>query len=150
MDKLASYKLDKAFTEGVDLTLDAAPDVVFRVRLPSQYNRAYTQALYAGMDFDMTDGEVKPKGGVMAAKYAQDDAFIAHCLLSMDGEAIPDSFASEYPIAVAELIEKATELASKIEAKVSDTVEKSQPTSLGSGSGQGKKNSTVSLKAGAA
>ena len=44
MNKLASYKLDKAFTDGVDIYLDAAPDCAFRVRLPSQYNRVYTQA----------------------------------------------------------------------------------------------------------
>ena len=150
MDKLSSYKLDKAFTDGVDIYLDAAPDCAFRVRLPSQYNRVYTQALYAGMEFDLSSGEAKPKGGVMAAKYAQEDAFVAHCLLSIDGDPVPDNFATEYPMALSELMDKASELAESIEKKVADSVEKSQPTSVGSGSGQGKKGFTKSLKAGAA
>ena len=151
MDKLASYKLDRAFTEGVDITLGAAPDAVFRVRLPSQYNRGYTQMLYGAMQFDISaDGSVKPQGGLMQARYAQEDAFIQHCLLSLDGEPIPDTFRTDYPAALAELMEKATALASAIEERVSDTVKKLPGTSDGSESGPGKKSSTVSLKAGAA
>jgi len=147
MNKLARYKLDKAFTHGVDIYLDAAPDCAFRVRLPSQYNRVYTQALYAGIDFDLSSGEAKPKGGVMAAKYAQEDAFVAHCMVSIDDEDVPDNFATEYPMALSELMDKANELAESIEHKVTDSVEKSRPTSVGSGSGQGKKGFTKSLKA---
>ena len=103
MDKLASYKLNKAFTEGVDICLDDAPEVQFRVRLPSQYNRGYTNAIYGGMGFKVSaDGMMQTEANIMDAKYAQEDAFLAHCLVSMDGEPVPADFAAEYPAALAE------------------------------------------------
>jgi hypothetical protein len=147
MDKLARYKLDKAFTEGVDLYLDEAPDVVFRVRLPSRYNRAYTNAIYGGMGLKLSsDGLVKTDSSIMDARFAQEDAFVAHCILSMDGEALPENFATDYPEALAELMEKATELANEIEAKVADTVKKSPALSSGSENGAASKSSTTKLK----
>ena len=144
MDKLKAYKLDKAFTDGVDIRLDGA-DVLCKVRLPSQYNRGYTQALYSGIGFEFSDGLVKPSGSVMDTRYAQEDAFIEHCLLSIDGEAVPADFATDYPTALAEIMEKATELANAIEEKVNTTVKKSRPTLAGKGTGQGKSDSTPSL-----
>jgi hypothetical protein len=150
MNKLKAYKLDKSFTDGVDIPLDDA-DVTCRVRLPSQYNRGYTQALYGGIDFEFSDdGRVKPSGSIMDTRYAQEDAFIKHCLLSIDGEDVPDNFAADYPSALAELMTKATELANAIEEKVSDAVGKSLGTSSGKDGGQAKSASTLSLKTGAA
>lgn len=151
MDKLVKYKIDKAFTEGVDIRLDDAPEVCFRVRLPSQYNRGYTNKLYSGMNLKISeDGKVNSDANVMDAKYASEDAFVDHCLVSMDGDPIPDSFAADYPTALSELIGKATELAAEIEARVSDTAKKSPSLSDGKESGQANKRSTVSLKSGAA
>ena len=116
MDKLSAYKLDNAYTGGVELTLDNAPDVIFMVRLPSMYNRAYTQALYSGMHMEVNDdGTVTGDTNIMDAKYAQEDAFVAHCLVSIDGEPLSKSFADDYPAALAELMEKATALATSID-----------------------------------
>ena len=132
MDKLGKYKLDKSFTDGVLIRLDDAPDVEFMVRLPSQYNRAYTQALYGAMDWSVgDDGKVNTGGNLMDTRYSQLDAFLAHCLLTMDGEPIPDNFATEYPEALDELMTKANELANAISERVDDSVKKS----LGSASG---------------
>lgn len=151
MDKLNKYKLDKAFTDGVDIYLDDAPDVAFRVRLPSQYNRGYTNALYGGMGFKIgVDGAVNTEANVMDAKFAQEDAFMSCCLLEIDGEAVPEGFKTDYPAALTELMEKATELANEIEDGVSNTVKKSPALSTGSASGQVSKGSTLSLKSGAA
>ena len=150
MDKLSKYKIDKAFTEGVDIYLDDAPDVAFRVRLPSQYNRGYTNALYGGMGFKVgTDGTVKTDANIMDAKYAQEDAFLTNCLLTVDGEPVDKDFATNYPAALTELMEKAAELAGEIEAGVSDTVKKSPALLAGSESGQASKDSMPNLKAGA-
>ena len=147
MDKLARYKLDKAFTDGVVIRLDDAPDVEFLVRLPSQYNRGYTQSLYGGMKFDIDgEGNVKPGGGLMEARFAQEDAFLSSCLLSIDGEAVPDSFGTDYPIALQELMTKATDLANAIEERVGDSVKKSSASSTGKSAGQGEKVSTAGLK----
>lgn len=125
MDKLAHYKLDKAFTSGVVINLDHAPEVDFLVKLPSQYNREYCQALYGAMQWEAgADGEVKTGGALMATRYAQEDAFVAHCLLSKDGEPIPESFSEEYPEAVAELMTKADKKAVEIAKQVEDAAKK--------------------------
>lgn len=146
MDKLGSYKLDKAYSKGVEIRLDNAPDVVFLVRLPSMYNRSYTQALYAGMDMSVgEDGIVSTGGNLVVAKYAQEDAFCEHCLISIDGDPVPPSFKDDYPSALAELIEKATDIASHIEEGVAESVKKSPPTSTGKVGGAGRKSSTEQL-----
>jgi hypothetical protein len=146
MNKLKAYKLNKAFTDGVDIRLDGA-DVVCKVRLPSQYNRGYTQALYSGIGFEFSpDGLVKPSGSVMDTRYAQEDAFVEHCLLSIDGESVPDDFAKDYPTALIELMEKSTQLANEIEEKVNATVKKSQPILSGSETGQERKSSIPNSK----
>ncbi len=147
MDKLKRYKLDNAFTDGVEITLDDAPDCVFLVRLPSQYNRAYTQAMYGGMHFDVDDdGNVTPTGNLLDTKYAQEDAFVAHCLIAIDGDPAPANFASEYPAALQELISKAQELASALDERVGATAKKSSTTSTGSTDGEERKDSTAHLK----
>jgi hypothetical protein len=147
MKGLSKYKLNKAFTEGVDIRLDDAPDVVFRVKLPSQYNRAYTQAMYSSMEFDVSDdGTVKPGGDLVDMRYAAEDAFMNHCLISVDGEPIPSDFAEVYAPAIPELMDKAQELANAIDSKVDDAVGKSSTSSTGSTSGEEKSPSTLDLK----
>lgn len=148
MDKLANYKLDKAFTEGVELRLDNAPDVVFKVRLPSEYNRGYTQAVYGDAAFSLDEhGRVKVDGGLVAMKHTQEDAFVAHCLLSKDGEPIPADFVTHYPRAVEELWTKAQQLAADLDNKVDRSKKKSLISSSGSESGEDESASTPSLSA---
>lgn len=147
MDKLANYKLDGAFSEGVSIYLDDAPDVEFKVRLPSPYNRGYTQALYGAMEWKVEeDGTVNTGGNLMSTRYAQEDAFLAHCLLSIDGEPVPSDFADTYPEAITELLGKATELANEINEKVDKTAKKSSASSSGSDSGVEKSGSTSGSK----
>jgi hypothetical protein len=144
---LESYKLDKAFTDGVDIRLDDAPEVVFKVRLPSQYNRGYTQAMYSSIDWTMGPEGIRTTGALMTTKFAQEDAFIANCLLSMDGEPIPEGFSAEYPKAVEELMTKANVLVKELEDRVEDSVKKSPALSNGKVNGQGVKPSTQTLSA---
>jgi len=146
---LESYKLDKAFTDGVDIRLDNAPEVVFKVRLPSQYNRGYTQAMYASIEWSMGPDGIKTGSSLMATKFAQEDAFMANCLISMDGDPIPAGFQDEYPAAVEELMRKANELTKEIDEKVEDSVKKSPALSSGKANGQGVKTSTPTLSAAA-
>ncbi|WP_116364413.1 hypothetical protein [Parahaliea mediterranea] len=146
MDKLQAYKLDKAFTDGVELSLDAAPDVVFKVRLPSQYNRGYTQAVYGDADFDVdANGKVQMKGGMVSLKWKQEDAFFEHCLLTMDGHPIPEKFKTDYPGAVTELLMKANQLAADLDGRVGEAAKKSSTSSTGSTAGQDESDSTVNL-----
>jgi hypothetical protein len=148
MKGLSKYKLDKAFTEGVVIILDDAPDVPFLVKLPSPYNRAYTQSLYSSMGFSVADdGSIQTDGSLMDTRFAQEDAFLSHCLVSIDDEPADPSFAKDYPEALAELMTKANELAEAISAKVSDSVGKSSASLDGKKTGQEKSGSIQSLKA---
>lgn len=147
---LDSYKLHKAFTEGVVIRLDKAPDDEFRVKLPSQYNREYTRAQYEGVDLDISpDGTVNAANGgavmLLVAKKAQEDAFCNHCIKSWNGGPLPENFAEEYPEALYELMEKATEMAEEINSRVDTAVKKSPASSPSSKSGQERKSSTSSL-----
>lgn len=149
MDKLAAYKLNNAYTDGVEIGLDNS-DVVFMVRLPSMYNREYTQALYSGLNMDVgEDGTVTGTSNIMDHKYAQEDAFFNYCLVSMDGDPIPSDLKSNYPAVLEELIAKATEIAGAIEEEVETSVKKSLNTSSGKDAGGAKKSSTVSLSSAA-
>jgi len=145
---LADYKLDKAFTDGVKIHLDE--ETCFLVKLPSQYNRAYTQAQYEHIALEIDeDGAARPVGGAeqfLIAKYAVEDAFVKHCIISVNGEPVPDNFAEHYPQAVTELMEKATELANAIESRVDKSVKKSLNSLTGNANGQESKASIGSLK----
>lgn len=144
---LDRYKLDKAFTEGVDLRLDDAPDDVFRVRLPSKYNRPYSQGLYGGSAIPLDEkGELKGASGLIAWGHAQFDAFVQHCMISLNGEPIPADFHETHPAAVEELMEKAAEQAADLDEKVSLTVKKSSASSSGKASGQDGKSSISDLR----
>lgn len=150
MKGLDHYKIDKAFTEGVEIRLDGAPDTVFLVKLPSQYNRGYTRAMYSGLRWDIDDdGQVKAGGSLVETRYVQEDAFMEYCLISIDGEPVPENFLQEYPAAVTELMTKTSDLVQSLEEKVSTTVKKSQASSTGKRSGQGRSDSTASLSSAA-
>ena len=145
MDKLARYKLDSAFTDGVEIYLDDAPDCCFLVKLPSQYNRGYTNAVYAGMSFQVdANGISKGKANITDARFGQQDAFIAHCIVSMDGEPLPNDFVKQYPKAVDELMIKANEMAAEIQERVEVSVKKSSTLSGGSEAGLEKLGSIAS------
>lgn len=143
MRGLEAYKLDKAYSEGVDIILDDAPGVVFRVILPGQYNRRYSTALYSMMDWETTEsGDIRQKGDLMTARNASEACFVEHCLVSIDGDPVPVDFADQYPAALAELMGKANDLVQDLEARVSDTVKKLPTSSHGRKNGQGGKSST--------
>jgi hypothetical protein len=146
---LEKYKLDKSFTEGVDVVLEDVPEHTFRIRLPSQYNRAYMSAMYSGIDVENLSETMKKGGSVLQTRYAQQDAFINTCLISMDGEPIPADFFVEYAPLLDVLMAKANELANDIENRVEDNVKKSPSSSVGKANGRAGKSSTVALSAGA-
>ena len=136
LDKLSKYKVNKAFTEGVDIYLDDAPDVCFKVRLPGQYNRAYMAEMYGSIEVDFTeDGEAKTKTNVLKARDTQERAFLKHCIISIDGEPAPDDFVINFPAALEELSSKAVKLLEGLEKAVDEGAKKSQPSLVGSESG---------------
>jgi len=136
LDKLSKYRVNKAFTEGVDIHLDDAPDVCFRVKLPGQYNRAYMAEMYGSIEVDFNEaGEAKTKTNILKARDTQELAFIKHCLVSIDGEPAPDNFASDFPLALEELLLKSNKLLEGLDKAVDEGSKKSQPSLVGSTSG---------------
>ncbi len=134
--KLAKYQVDKAFTEGVELFLDDALDCPFLVKLPGEYNRPYIVELYGAIEVDFdADGETRAKTNVMAAREGQINAFVKHCIVSVDGEPTPDGFATEYPKAVSELMTKANSALEALQEDVEEAAKKSQPTLVGNQAG---------------
>ncbi len=146
---LDSYKVDSAFTKGVVITLEKAPDVEFLVKLPSRYNRGYTQAIYDGVSFQLESGNVVPTGNLVEMSFRQKDAFVAHCIVSMDRKPVPAGFADDYQDAVSELYDKAMQLANAMEEKVTASVKKLSASSNGAGSGQAEKSYTENLSSAA-
>lgn len=136
LDKLSKYKVNKAFTEGVVINLSDAPDVDFLVRLPGQYNRAYMAEVYGSLNLTFDD-DGKPVGvaNVIATRQLQEEAFLKHCLLAIDGEPTPVGFAEEYPKAIEELMVEAGKLVDQIAKGVDEGVKKSAPTLIGNANG---------------
>lgn len=130
LDKLKSYRINNAYTEGVIINLDDADDVDFLVKLPGPYNRPYIAAIYGDIDIDMS-GETSNKINVLRTREVQEKAFLDHCLVSIDGEVPPKDFAELYPAALEELMSKATAKVEEISARVDAGIKKSQPTSIG-------------------
>lgn len=163
---LEQYRLDDAFTEGVDIRLDEVPDHVFRVVLPSMYLRPYAVAMADDMaaiirpaveSDDAGEGvgtdvvvDIKPSPSVrfnpVEMTFRQQEAFFRHCVKSMDGEPVPADFLATYPQVVTMLREKANELAEEINERVAVTVKKSPASSDGSGTGMDAKTSTGDSK----
>ncbi len=133
----------------MDITLDQAPGVTFKVRLPSNYNREYARVLYAGGRFELDDdGQLVSKTSVIEAAHANQDAFLKGCLLSMNGGPIPEKFAEEYPEALAELMVKAREMADALDEGIGEQVKKSATSSSGQTLGEESTSSTAnSVKA---
>jgi hypothetical protein len=132
LDKLKSYRVDSAYTTGVTITLPKAPDVAFQVVLPGKHNRAYIADVYGALQLTM-DGDISSvQTSVLEARERQEQAFLRHCLKSIDGEPVPDSFADEYPEALEELMAKANEMALALQEDADDAEKKSVPTSAGS------------------
>ena len=135
-EKLNKYKVDKGYTKGVVINLDDAPDVDFLVKLPGPYNRPYMADVYGSIQLDMASEDMpSPKMSVMQARDVQEAAFLEHCLVSIDGEDVPENFATEFPEAVEELMKKAGELVQQVSNRVEDGIKKSLPTSTGSAGG---------------
>lgn len=135
MDKLSKYRVDKGYTEGVHLTLDNAPDVDFLVKLPGPHNRAYMAEVYGRINIDMSSDEVELSLSALDAKTIQEESFVKHCIMSIDGEPAPEDFLEQYPDAVSELMSKAQAIVNKLMGVVEDGVKKLVPISTGNNAG---------------
>lgn len=130
-DKFPKYRVNSAFTEGVEIQLDHYPGVVAVVRLPGQHNRPYQQAIFGSMEIDANGVVGMTSSSALDAKNRLVDAFIAHCIVSIAGEEPDESLRDELLPMTEELMEKATEIAANLDTVVDDASKKSLPTSIG-------------------
>jgi hypothetical protein len=119
-----THTLDRSITHGIEMTLDGNPDYVWVVKVPSQYNRAYSIAAAGSARIRFSeDGETSVAAGLEALE-AQRRAFFDHCIVSVNGESVPSDFYAEFPNVVQELYARAIEAAAKLSEKVEDTAGK--------------------------
>lgn len=136
MDKLKAYKVDKGYSEGVEITLDRAEGVVCLVKLPGPYNRPYMAAIYGNVRINVgADGEATGEIQAFEARDNQERAFVEHCLLTIDNQPVPVDFIEEYPEALSELMGKASLMVEEIANRVEEGSKKSVPSLIGNTAG---------------
>jgi hypothetical protein len=123
LDGLNGYATNPAFYDGVTITLDDAPDYQFLVILPGADNRAYLAALAK---------EIGVERGEIDTYLVSERLFLDHCLVSINGEPIPDNFHITHKRALKAIMAKASEMSAAIQEEVAEAEKKSVTTSNGS------------------
>lgn len=122
-----AYRVPSSAREGVEITLPDAPQAVFRVRLPSHYNREYSIAAQRALTVRLgPDG--KPDYGsidFIAWREARLAAFLEHCVLTLPEGLTRESLADEYRPGLIALFERAEEMAGEEEAEAIESTKKS-------------------------
>lgn len=114
---LDKYKLPLCLTEGVEITLDDAPEVKITVAMPISSNRKF--AFGWAKRLPMTqDGKFEANPfDVMEAQRAE---LIDSCILKLEGVDKPETFFSDYPLVIEELWSKVQELLPNYEKQLEE------------------------------
>jgi hypothetical protein len=118
---LESYRVPAAVRDGVEIILPDS-DAVFRVRLPSRHNRAFTRALQAALFADVKlnpDGQFEAQRiDVARFRDTQLDVFCDHCLIMpLPGGITLDQLRDDYFPALEALFSEAERLAGLIDTE---------------------------------
>jgi hypothetical protein len=127
---LEAYRVPDAVRAGVEIALPKA-DAVFRVKLPSAFNRPYTRAIQTAMFAGAT---VNPEGkielGVIDVPAMRDqriEAFCAHCLIMpLPGGMTIETLREDFFPALDWLFNEAERLAEALDADGLDAKKKSR------------------------
>lgn len=125
---LDAYKMPKSVSEGVEIPLEDAPEVVCVVKLPTTYNKPFRSYI-------MDNLKVGPSGMVEQPLHEVDqirrEGFLETCLVMISVEGVPvadpKAFFVEYPIAEDEVFANATKMAKELEEKTEDKAKKPKP-----------------------
>ena len=140
---MESYRVPLGVREGVELTLPGT-DTVFRVKLPSSWNKPYQRALMTSWPTEV-EWSTLPVAEQLALMDKQQQAFADHCLVHPLPDGITfDILRDEYPAALEWLTTESARLALELDQEASDAAKKSQPSSPGPIAGRGKATSTAS------
>jgi hypothetical protein len=148
-DLLAAYRVPSSALDGVLLSLAHAPDLAFKVRLPSRHNRAYQVAVQVALGSAATldgAGEVTVDTSKLAALAdARLEAFVMHCIdpASLPTGLSPADLLGLYRPAAEALYEQALALAADEEGQADAAVGKSPASSAGLPNGKAGKPSTT-------
>jgi hypothetical protein len=127
---LEAYRVPDAVRSGVDIALPKS-DAVFRVKLPSEHNRAYTREIQTAMFAGAT---VNPEGkielgmiDVPAMRDQRIEAFCAHCLIMpLPGGMTLEVLRKDYFPALDYLFNEAERLAEALDAEGKEAKKKSR------------------------
>ena len=121
----STHGLDTAITEGKEFKLAGNDEYTFLVKVPSQHNKPFRNAIAASLDMSYgDDGEVKMNSNIVQFRQKQSEAFVSHCMVSINGEPVPADFGDKFPTVVEELMEAADKVAQAIDGEVEDAVKK--------------------------
>lgn len=121
----STHGLDAAITKGKVYILDSNKDYEFLVRLPSEYNKAYQNQVSGALKMSYDDeGGVVMGATMLEFREAQRAAFLAHCLMSINGEPVPKEFSDNFTRVIDELFALANDDAAAIDGAVKDAVKK--------------------------
>lgn len=114
---LDKYKLPLCLTEGVEITLDDAPEVKITVAMPISSNRKFAFGWAKRLPMNQ-DGKFEANPfDVMEAQRAE---FINSCILKLEGVDKPETFFSDYPLVIEELWNKVQNLLPNYEKQLED------------------------------
>lgn len=121
-----AYRVPASAREGVDIELPAAPGAVFRVKLPTRYNREYAAAAQRALAVKLGADGRPDFSQVDFAEWreARLAAFLEHCVVAYPDGLTREMLADEYRPGAEALFERAEELANAEEAEAIEATKK--------------------------
>lgn len=119
------YRVPASAREGVDIALPGTTDAVFRVRLPTRYNRAYMAAAQRALAVKLGEDGRADLSAVdfVAWREARLAAFLDHCVIGIPEGLTREGLAEEYRPGLEALFAAAEELA-EAEEEAAEAAEK--------------------------
>lgn len=99
---LDKYRLPLCMVDGVEFTLDDAPEVKIKVKMPINANKQFSFGWAKRLPIKLGQIDASPFDVVQA----QRNEFFESQIISIQGVKKPDSFWTDYPLALDEIWEK--------------------------------------------
>lgn len=121
-----AYRVPASARLGVDIELPGTTGAVFRVKLPSRYNRDYSAAVQRAMAMRVDENGKPDLSSVdfVAWREARLAAFLDFCVIGYPEGLTREALAEEYRPGLEALFERAEELAADEEAEAIESVKK--------------------------
>jgi hypothetical protein len=118
---LDKYKVPLCMTDGVEFTLDDAPKVKIKVKMPINENKQFSFGWARRLP--VKDGQID--ANPFDVVIAQRDEFFESQIIKIDGVKSPDSFWIDYPLAMDEIWKKVQDATPKYQEQLETELKKS-------------------------